>query len=151
MICTTLTAPVCMEIGLISCTKSKRDHPAQPKDLYMESTLFSKARAYADRVHDEWYVLSAKHHLLDPDGPPIEPYEETLTTATVEQRRAWAQTVYDQLSANGLLKPDTTLVIHAGKAYYEPLLPLLEYDPVSIEIPTEGLQIGETLAWYNDH
>ncbi|ADJ16693.1 DUF6884 domain-containing protein [Halalkalicoccus jeotgali] len=140
-----------MEIGLISCTKSKRDDSAQPKDLYMESPLFRKARAYTERVHDDWYVLSAKHHLLDPDGPPIDPYEETLTTATVDQRREWAQTVFDQLSTNGLLKPDTTLVIHAGKAYYEPLLPLLKDEPVSIEVPTEGLQIGNTLAWYNDH
>lgn len=133
---------------MISCTKSKRDGPTQPKDLYLESPLFRKARAYAERVHDDWWILSAKHHLLDLDGPPIEPYEETLTTATVEQRREWAQIVYDQLTANDLLKPDTTLVIHAGKAYYEPLLPLLETDPVTIEIPTEGLQIGDTLAWY---
>lgn len=140
-----------MEIGLISCTKSKRDDSAQPKDLYMESPLFRKARAYAERVHDEWYILSAKHHLLGPNDPPIDPYEETLTTATVDQRREWAQTVSDQLSANGLLKPDTTLVIHAGKAYYDPLLPLLKDESVSIDIPTEGLQIGNTLAWYNTH
>lgn len=140
-----------MEIGLISCTKSKRDDSAQPKNLYMESPLFRKARAYAERVHDDWYVLSAKHYLLDPDGSPIDPYEETLTTATVDQRREWAQTVFDQLSTNGLLEPETTLVIHAGKAYYEPLLSLLEDEPVWIEIPTKGLQIGNTLAWYNDH
>lgn len=140
-----------MEVGLISCTKSKRDDPAQPKDLYMESPLFRKARTYAERVHDDWYVLSAKHHLLDPDGLPIDPYEETLTTATVDQRREWGQIVSDQLNANGLLEPDITLVIHAGRAYYEPLLALLEDEPVSIDIPTEGLQIGNTLAWYNDH
>ena len=42
-------------------------------------------------------------------------------------------------------------MIHAGKSYYEALLPLFENDPVSIEIPTKGLQIGETLAWYNNH
>lgn len=140
-----------MELGLISCTKSKRDDSAQPKELYMESPLFRKARAYAERVHDEWYILSAKHHLLNPDGPPINPYEETLTTATADQRREWAHILYDQLNANGLLNSDTTFVIHAGKAYYEPLLPLLEDEPISIEIPTEGLQIGNTLAWYNDH
>jgi hypothetical protein len=138
------------EIGLVSCVKTKRDEPAVPKDLYT-SAYFRKMRTYVEIHHDGWWILSAKHHLLDPDGPPIEPYEETLTTATVEQRREWAHMVYEQLTANGLLKPDTTLVIHAGNAYYEPLLPLWENDPVSIEIPTEGLQIGETLAWYNTH
>ncbi|SDN40187.1 hypothetical protein SAMN05192554_13313 [Haloarchaeobius iranensis] len=44
-----------------------------------------------------------------------------------------------------------TLVVHAGKAYYEELLPKLEATLVSIEIPTEGLMFGETLAWYNEH
>jgi alpha-amylase/alpha-mannosidase (GH57 family) len=138
------------EIGLVSCVKTKQDEPAAPRDLYT-SEYFRKMRTYAETHHDEWWILSAKHHLLDPDGPPIEPYEKTLTTATVEQRHEWAQIVYDQLTANDRLKSDTTLVIHAGKTYYEPLVPLFENNPVSIEIPTDGLQIGETLAWYNNH
>lgn len=96
---------ILMEIGLISCTKSKRDQSAQPQELYMESPLFRKARAYAERVHDEWYIHSAKHHLREPDGPPIAPDEETLTTAGINQRRKWAQTVYDRLTTNALLQP----------------------------------------------
>ena len=60
------------EIGLISCTKSKRDEPAPPRDLYEPSTLFQKAREYCENTYDEWYILSAKHGLLDPDGPPID-------------------------------------------------------------------------------
>lgn len=43
-----------MEVGLISCTKNKRDSPAQPTNLYMESSLFRKARAYAETHHDDW-------------------------------------------------------------------------------------------------
>jgi hypothetical protein len=43
------------------------------------------------------------------------------------------------------------LVVHAGKSYYEELLPLLEDTDVSaISIPTEGPGIGEKLAWYKD-
>lgn len=34
-------------------------------------------RTYADREHDAWWILSAKHGLVDPDGDPIEPYDET--------------------------------------------------------------------------
>ncbi|SEP19312.1 hypothetical protein SAMN04487948_1206 [Halogranum amylolyticum] len=138
------------EVGLISCTKSKRDEPAQPRDLYDTSTLFTKVRTYAEATHDSWYVLSAQHHLLDPDGPAIEPYDETLNNYGVEARRKWAETVYEQLDAEGLTGPETTLVIHAGKKYYEELLPHLADDPCDIEIPTEGLQIGETLSWYTD-
>jgi hypothetical protein len=61
------------EVGLVSCTKSKTDHSAPPKDLYEPSALFRKARRYCKDTHDEWYILSAKHGLLEPDGPPIDP------------------------------------------------------------------------------
>ena len=101
--------------------------------------------------HDDWYILSAKYHLLEPDGSPIEPYDETLTNARVAQKREWARTVYEEMDAAGLLEPDVALVIHAGKAYYEELLPLLEDHDVEVRIPTKGLMIGERLAWYNEH
>jgi hypothetical protein len=140
-----------MEIGLVSCTKSKREQAVQPAELYMASTLFAKAREYVESNHDRWYILSAKHHLLQPFGPPIEPYDETLTGATVVRKREWAQTVYDQLGEAGLLDDSNRLVFHAGRDYYTELLPLLEDTPVDVETPTDGLQLGETLAWYNEH
>ena len=139
-----------MEIGLVSCTKSKRDSAAQPRDLYDESPLFRKERTYVEANHDDWYILSAKHHLLDPTGPKIEPYDETLTGAPVARRREWALAVRDELEAEGLLEEDTTLVFHTGKDYYGELLPLLEESPMEVKLPTEGLQIGEKLSWYNE-
>lgn len=140
-----------MEIGLVSCTKSKREESTAPRDLYDPSAYFRKARSYAETHHGDWYILSAKHGLLDPDGPAIDPYDETLTQAPVGQRREWAAQVLSQLDETGLLTSQTTFVIHAGKAYYEELLPLLMEHPVDIEIPTEGLMFGGTLAWYNAH
>jgi len=140
-----------MEIGLVSCTKSKRDEAARPADLYMPSTFFQKAREYVETHHDDWYVLSAKHHLLDPSGSSIEPYDETLTGAPVAKKREWADTVCDQLEDRGLLNDGIHLVFHAGRDYYAELIPLLDSTPVEIETPTDGLQFGETLAWYNDH
>lgn len=139
-----------MEIGLVSCTKSKREEPAKPAELYMESAFFRKAREYAEANYDRWYVLSAKHHLLDPAGPPIEPYDETLTGAPVNRKREWANEVSDQLRDEGLLEDGNRLVFHAGRDYYSELLPLLEDTPVEVETPTDGLKFGETLAWYND-
>lgn len=139
------------EIGLVSCTKSKREQAAEPADLYMSSTFFQKAREYVEANHDRWYILSAKHHLLDPHGPPIDPYDETLTGAPVARKREWAETVYDQLKAEGVLNSGTLLVFHAGRDYYTDLIPLLDDTPIDVETPTDGLQFGETLAWYNDH
>lgn len=111
------------EIGLVSCTKSKRGETAKPADLYMESAFFRKARKYVVANHDDWYILSARHHLLDPDGLAIEPYDETLSGASVDTKRKWS---------------------------YDELLPLLEDTPVQFETPTDGLKYGETLAWYNE-
>jgi len=138
-----------MEIGLISCVKTKRDEPATPKNLYT-SDYFEKMRAYAEQYHDDWWILSAKHGLLGPDGDLIEPYDETLSGARVATKRAWAEGVADQLDEQGLLSEEVTFVFHAGKDYYEELLPLIEDTGVSIEIPTEGLDLLEKKSWYNE-
>ncbi len=136
-------------IGLISCTKSKKDHPSKPKELYMPSSLFRKARKYCEKYHDGYYILSAKHQLLDPNGQEIAPYDETLNNASVSKRREWSKKVFEQLKEKDLLSKK--LIIHAGKKYYEFLIPLLEEANVEYEIPTEGLALGETMSWYNDY
>jgi hypothetical protein len=135
------------EIGLISCVKTKQDKPTTPRELYT-SPYFKKMKAYAKQYHDDWWILSAKHGLLDPDGDPIEPYDETLSGARVAKRREWAEKLADQMEQEGLLSDDITLVLHAGKDYYKELLPLIEDTGVSVEIPTEGLGIGEKQGWY---
>jgi hypothetical protein len=140
-----------MDIGLVGCTTSKREQAAEPADLYMPSTFFSNAREYVEANHDGWYILTAKHQLLDPSGPSIEPYDETLSGAPIARKREWAKTVYDQLEDEGLLRDDNRLVFHAGRDYYPELIPLLDDTPVDVETPTDGLQFGGTLAWYNEH
>lgn len=140
-----------MEVGLVSCTKKKQEKPSLPAELYMESPYFRKMRAYCEEKHDRWYVLSAKHGLLEPDGEPIEPYNKTLRDATVDEKRKWAERVFGQLQSQESLGEETTLVIHAGHDYYGELLPLLEETNFEIEMPTEGLGLGEKMAWYNDH
>ncbi len=117
----------------------------------MASAFFRKARAYAEANHDCWYVLSAKHHLLDPKGSPIEPYDETLSGAPIARKRDWAKTVLTQLYNEGLIDTDVRLVFHAGRDYYDELLPLLTNTPVDVETPVDGLRFGETLAWYDEH
>jgi len=107
-----------MEIGLVSCTKAKEDSASTPRELYEPSALFRKARSYVEENHDVWYVLSVKYNVLDPDGSPIEPYDETLNNAGVEERREWSRAVVGQLRKRDLLAEGNTLVIHAGKAYW---------------------------------
>jgi hypothetical protein len=145
-----MTSESTREVGLVSCVKSKRDGPSIPKELYT-SEYYQKMRQYAEQEHDDWWILSAKHGLLDPNGDQIEPYEETLVGAPVARKREWSSRVRSELDEAGLLTDSTELVIHAGKSYYEELFPLLEDTDVSaISIPTEGLGIGEKLAWYKE-
>lgn len=116
----------------------------------MQSVLFEKARSYVVAHHEDWYILSAKHGLLDPYGPPIEPYDETLSGASIQDKREWASDVAKQMQIEGLIVSGNHLVFHAGRDYYGELIPLLTYYDIEISVPTEGLRYGETLAWYND-
>jgi hypothetical protein len=125
--------------------KTKRDEPATLKELYT-SDYFQKMRSYAEQYHNGWWILSAKHGLLDPGGEPIEPYDETLSGARKAKKRGWAERVAEQLDEEGLFSDDVTLVFHAGKDYYEELLPHIDSTGASIEIPTEGLSIGNSAA-----
>lgn len=136
-----------MEVGLVSCSKSKKEIASKPRELYIESALFRKARRHVETHQDDWYILSAKHHVLDPEGEEIEPYDETLTNKTVDEKREWSQEVFQELEEQNLLTH--TLVLHTGKDYYEHLIPLLEEAGVDYRIPTEGLSQGKTMRWYN--
>ena len=70
---------------------------------------------------------------------------------SVDTKREWAETVFEQLRAEGLLDNGIRLLFHAGRDYHKELTPLLSETAVEFTVPTDGLQFGETLAWYNDH
>lgn len=135
-----------MEVGLVSCTNAKRSEPACPGELYDESTLFRKASAYCERHCDEWFVVSAKHGLLDPDGPQIEPYDVTISDLDHQECEDWAADIASVLEDR--LPPTATIQVHAGRKYVEPLDNAL--DQFTCTAPLDGLRIGERFAWYDD-
>ena len=123
-----------MKVILISCAAIKdetviggRTVPA--KDLY-QSDLFKKAWTYANQMKapdDKIYILSAKHHLLNPDQH-IGWYNDTLNTMKVAQRQEWANVVLDQLKNEQVDLMNDQFVFLAGKNYFEKLLPALNID-----------------------
>ena len=134
-------------VALVACAAGKGPSPAPARDLY-RSALFSKARTYAERMGDEWHVLSALHGLLDPDDL-VAPYERTLNDASADERRAWGRQV-----AGSILRryPDTTrFVVLAGRHYRDHLVPILEAAGHVCEVPMLGLGIGQQLAWLAEH
>ena len=134
------------KIALVACVKTKRSVASPAEDLYT-SSLFKKASSYARQIADEWYILSAKHGLLDPDTV-IGPYEKTLRRMPVGERRAWARQVMAELE--DMLRPDDRVVFLAGKRYRENLVDPVRQMGCRVEIPMEGLSFGQQLRWLNE-
>ena len=91
-----------------------------------------------------WFILSAKHGLVHPDAE-IAPYDETLNNMPVAARRGWAKRVNSQLAET--LPNVDEVVIFAGRRYREFIERQLRARFTSVEVPMEGLRIGEQLRW----
>ena len=130
-------------VGLISCVSRKRNYATEAKNLY-SSALFTKSQKYIMSRCDRWYVLSAKFGLVEP-GDIIDPYEETLNSKSLSERKEWADRVWKDLYNN--LKPGDFIVILAGLRYREFIVPRLRKHGFIVEVPMEGLSIGKQLQW----
>ncbi|WP_417722856.1 DUF6884 domain-containing protein [Salipiger sp.] len=130
-------------VALVSCVKTKSNHTLPAKDLYI-SDWFKKARALVERSGTEWFILSAEHGLLDPDDE-IQPYERTLKTMGVAERRAWAARVAAQMETK--LPGADEIIVLAGMDYRAYLMPYLRSRFASVVIPMEGLTSGRQLNW----
>jgi hypothetical protein len=132
-------------VVLVACCGPKLPHAAPAQDLY-QSMLFKKARAYAEREGDAWYILSALYGVVDPQSV-IEPYDVRLNTLSKGKRDAWQQKVARQLADKGLA--GRRLVILAG-AHYRAWVPAWRARSGGIELPLEGLQIGYQMQWLKE-
>lgn len=133
-------------VHLVSCVSMKRSVPSQARDLYT-SPWFIKARAYVEAMRSPWFILSAEYGLLPPDRV-VAPYERTLNTMGVADRRVWAQNVLTALVPQ--LTGVGRVVILAGERYREFLLPVMRRSCPSVEVPMEGLTIGRQLQWLSE-
>jgi cytoplasmic iron level regulating protein YaaA (DUF328/UPF0246 family) len=133
-------------IALVACVKSKRSAASTAKDLYI-SPLFRGMRAYAEANSDAWFILSAQHGLLHPERV-IDPYERTLNTMGVVDRRRWSEQVKRELAA--VLSPNAEIVILAGERYREDLIPFLKSRGHNVVITFEGLPLGHQLRRLNE-
>lgn len=128
-------------IILISCVKSKLDHPAKAKDFYT-SPLFQKSMAYALKLKpDAIYILSAKYGLVGLDQV-IQPYEKTLKTMTSSEKKAWAASILNSLRKYANLNSDLFIIL-AGEEYRKYLLPGLKHYEIPLKGLSQGLQLQE--------
>jgi Family of unknown function (DUF6884) len=134
------------KVALVSCVRLKRGVPAPAQELYI-SDLFQKASAHARQAADEWYILSAKYGLVAPDRV-ISPYNVTLKLLPAAERRAWA--VRATADLRRVLKTGDQVVFLAGEAYRAGLVDAIRDMGCTVEIPMEGLGIGQQLHWLKE-
>jgi hypothetical protein len=136
-------------VGLVGCVKSKQTVATRAGDLYT-SALFKGRRAWVERNCDCWYVLSAKHGLVDP-AAILEPYDESLVAKGRADRHRWAQQVLGQLGQELGELGGHRVEIHAGMAYVDfGLREGLVRCGAEVVVPTQGLRQGEHLAFYKN-
>jgi|SRR5579871_1141842 len=126
-------------VTLVGCGRQKSVRPAQARRLYTGG-LFRLAAAWAERHARRWFILSAKHGLVEPDQF-LAPYDAYLPALSPSERAALNKGVADRLRA--LVPPTETIVLLAG-AEYAAFAPLVPHQVVQ---PLKGLPLGKRMAW----
>lgn len=151
-----------MRIALIACCGAKLNREAPARELY-RSCLFRKSLRYAEENADKIFILSAKHGMVASDKM-IKPYDVSLNGQSKQYCKQWGAKVDGQLmklfkSLSIAGTPVNSMLILAGKSYREPIDFLKQgfwveralrgvsiYD-FEVEVPMEGMGIGQQLSW----
>ena len=131
-------APPREETGRVVLIGSSGDVATSPRraDVLFESTVFATAREHALRSGRPWFVLSAKHGLLDPDDV-VGPYDVQMDERSASYRAAWAEWVVVQL-ADRVRLAGTTVEVHGGVDFAQALKAPLARRGARTEIPLPG-------------
>ncbi|MGH2809829.1 MAG: DUF6884 domain-containing protein [Actinomycetota bacterium] len=137
-----------MRVILVGCGKRKLPRTAPAKNLYI-SPAFANRRKIAQFEGDRWFILSGLHGLVEPERV-IEPYEKDLNQAGRSERRAWAQSVLDQMATIYGDRLDGILFeLLAGNAYCGfGLRDGLIARGAKVEWPVQGKSQGDQGSYY---
>lgn len=126
-------------IYLIACSSTKLQTPAKACDLY-QGQAFKFSRQLAEKTGSDYFILSARYGLLDPNEV-IAPYDEYLAKMPKAQRTTWAINTARQIKAKGLQGQAVTFL--AGSLYTEPLAQLFTH----AMRPLANMGIGQQLNY----
>jgi len=133
-------------VCLVSCVSKKKRGKHTAGDIY-DSTWFKKARNFVENNSNEWFILSAEHGLLHPHTI-IKDYNSTMKKMPIEERKKWADSVLRGLRQ--VINPEDRVILLAGRYYREFLVEDLKKLCFRVEIPLEGMKIGEQLKWLSE-
>lgn len=130
-------------VVLVSCTNKKKKGIHKAIDLY-DSIWFKKVMQIVNKLGDEWYIISAKHGLLE-SNEIIKDYNLTLNEMNINDRKKWSEKVLKEL----LPKVNTgdKVILLAGKYYREFIEKELKRIGVKVESPCSTLTTGRQLEW----
>jgi hypothetical protein len=120
---------------LIGSSGATTAEPA-PAALLFASPGFARARDAAVRSGSPWFVLSAKHGLLDP-ADVIGPYDLQIGDQSARYRTAWGEWVVGQLAERVRLD-GVTVEVHGGVDFAQPLRQPLAVRGAALELPLPG-------------
>jgi len=122
-------------VALIGSSGARADEP-QPAGQMFHSDGFARAREHAEHSRLPWFVLSARHGLLDPDEV-ISPHEILIDDQPAAYRTAWGEFVVAQL-ADRVQLDHVTVEVHGGVDFAQPLRQPLARRGATLEIPLPG-------------
>jgi hypothetical protein len=107
-----------------------------PAAAVFESPGFARARGHAARSGSPWFVLSAKHGLLDP-GDVVGPFDLQLGDQPLGYRTAWGEWVAASLAVRLRLQ-DVVVEVHGGVDFAQPLRQPLARRGAALELSLPG-------------
>ena len=134
---------------LLGCVKTKLDHRAKAKDLYV-SPLWLARRSYAEQSERPWMILSALYGLIDPDEE-IDTYDLALAGRSGADRAAWGRGVVAALDRRLGVLDAWVFEVHAGAAYRQAIEDPLTERGARVVAPLAQLSMGYQRRWYSDH
>lgn len=122
-------------VVLIGSSGATAAAPVRVADLF-RSAGFARAREHAVSSGTPWFVLSAKHGLLEPDDV-VAPYDLELGDSSTVYRSAWGEWVAAQLGERVQLS-GATVEAHGGVDFAQPLRQPLARRGAALELPLPG-------------
>ena len=132
-------------IILLMCGKNKLSHKAKARDLYT-SHRFQKSIEYAKTLTDysNIYVLSAKHGLLGLEQE-ILPYDISIYEMSVQEKKTWADMVFDSLNKVTNIKQDKYIFL-TDDDYSENIILFLN----NIELPLKDIPQDKHIDYFKE-
>jgi hypothetical protein len=122
-------------VVLIGSSGATATGPLPAAQLF-ESAGFVRAREHAAGSGHPWFVVTAKHGLLDPDDV-VAPFDIQLGDRSMGYRAAWGEWVVAQLG-DRLLLDGVTVEVHGGVDFAQPLRHPLIRRGASLDLQLPG-------------